>query len=242
MGRTLSAFLFGLVVSEPAAAQAWNAVNAQVLYGSGFELDPRNAETLTIEWANSWAYGDNFTFFDITRPLGGGTHVYGEWAPRLSFSKISGRSPTGGLVQDMLLSGTLEVGEGIANYLIGAAVDLTLPGFNLFQINGYLRENPDLSGTTWQVTVVWDAALETGRLRWAALGFFDWFGSEGTPGTGAFEKSNFQAQPQLLLDMGHLMGQPDRFYVGVEWLYWDNKYGVDGVSDSVVQAMIKVTF
>ncbi len=42
MCRTLFAFLFGLVSAAPAAAQAWNTVNAQVLYGSSFELGPKS--------------------------------------------------------------------------------------------------------------------------------------------------------------------------------------------------------
>jgi len=234
--------LLGLATSIPAAAQTWNAFNAQALYGSTFELGPAKVETLTLEWANGWTYGDNFVFADITRPLSNGTAIYGEWTPRLSISKLTGKTFRKGVVQDILLSGTLELGNGITNYLIGGAVDFAIPGFNFFQINGYLRENPDLSGVTWQMTVVWDTVFKTGRLRWAFLGYLDWAGSEGIAGALAYEKRNLQLQPQLLLDLGSLMGQPDKVFGGVEWLYWKNKFGVSGVDESVVQVMIKVAF
>lgn len=231
--------LLALLSSAPAVAQTWNAFNAQLLYGTGFELEREKAETLTLEWINGWAYGDNFAFVDI-RPLRGNSSFYGEWLPRLSFSKISGRAFSAGPVEDVLLSGALEKGEGFANYLIGGAVDLDVPGFNFVQTNGYLRENPDLPGATWQVTVVWNATFETGPAHWIFHGFFDWAGSEGESGTSAYEKQNFLVQPQLLLDVGRLVKRQDQLYVGIEWWYWHNKFGIPGVEESVVQAMIRV--
>ena len=228
-----------LLSSTPAVAQTWNAFNAQLLYGADFELEREKAETLTLEWINGWAYGDNFAFVDI-RPLRGNSSFYGEWSPRLSFSKISGKAFSAGPVEDVLLSGSFEKGEGFTNYLVGGAVDLDVPGFNFVQTNGYLRENPNLSGTTWQMTVVWNATFETGPAHWIFHGYFDWAGSEGEPGTSAYEKQNFLVQPQLLLDVGRLVKREKQVYVGIEWWYWHNKFGISGVEESVVQAMIRV--
>ena len=234
--------LLGISVHSPAAAQTWNAFNAQFLYGTDFELGPETVKTLTLNWANGWTYGDNLVFADITRPSAGNTDIYAEWTPRLSLGKLTGADFSAGPVQDVLLAATLEVGEGIGNTLLGGGLDFAVPGFNFFQVNSYLRENPDLSGTSWQLTVAWDASFETGQLHWAFAGFFDWIGSEGNAGTPAYRKRNFLAQPQLLLDVGHLVGWPDRFHAGVEWQYWRNKYGVAGIDESVVQAMIQLTF
>lgn len=236
---TIYLCLLVLLSSVPAAAQTWNAFNSQLLYGTGFELEREKAGTLTLEWINGWAGGDNFAFVDI-RPLRGNSSFYGEWSPRLSFSKISGKACSAGPVEDLFLSGTLEKGEGFANYLVGAAVDLDVPGFNFVQTNGYLRENPDLPGTTWQVTVVWNAAFETGPAHWMFNGYFDWAGSEGEAGTSAYEKQNFLMQPQLLLDVGRLVNRQGQVYVGIEWWYWHNKFGIPGIEESVVQAMIRV--
>lgn len=236
---TLCLCLLVLLSPAPAAAQTWNAFNAQMLYGAGFELEREKAETLTLEWINGWAYGDNFAFMDI-RPLRGDSSFYGEWSPRLSFSKTNGKDFSAGPVGDVLLSGTLEKGEGFTNYLIGGGADLDVPGFNFVQTHGYLRENPDLSGTTWQVTVVWNATFETGPAHWMFNGYFDWAGSEGKQGTSAYEKQNFLMQPQLLLDAGRLAGRKERVYVGIEWWYWHNKFGIPGVEESVVQAMMRI--
>ena len=236
-------FLLGAVTASfPTTAQAWNAFNVQYLYGSNYELEPEQVDILTLEWANGWTYGDNFVFVDITNFVQGDNTVYGEWSPRLSLSKITGKDFSIGLIQDVLLSGTVELGEGISNYLIGGAIDLAIPSFNFFQVNGYLRENSELSGSTWQVTVVWSADFEIGRARWNFAGFIDWAGSEGKSGTPAYSKRNFHAQPQLLLDLGHMLNRPGWLYAGVEWLYWDNRFGIPGITESVAQAMVKAKF
>lgn len=90
--HSISIFLLGVVVASfPAAAQAWNAFNVQCLYGSNYELEPEQVDVVTLEWANGWAYGDNFVFVDVTNFVQGDNTVYGEWAPRLSLSKITGK-------------------------------------------------------------------------------------------------------------------------------------------------------
>ncbi len=185
--------LLVLLPSAPAVAKTWNAFNAQLLYDTDFKLEREKAETLTLEWINGWAYGDSFAFVDI-RPLRGNSSFYGEWSPRLSFPRISGKAFSAEPVEDVLLSGTLEKGEGFTNYLVGAAVYLDVPGFNFVQTNGYLRGNPDLAGTTWQVTV-WNATFETGPTHWMFDGYFDWAGSEGEAETSAYEKQNFLCSP-----------------------------------------------
>lgn len=236
-------FLGAAMASQPTAAQAWSAFNVQYLYGSNYELEPEQVDILTLEWVNGWTYGDNFAFVDITNFVQGDNAVYGEWAPRLSLSKITGKDFSAGPIQDVLLSGTVELGEDISNYLIGAAIDLAIPNFNFFQVNGYLREDPELAGSTWQMTVVWSADFEIGQTRWSFSGFIDWAGSEGQSGTPAYSKRNFHAQPQLLLDLSHLLNQPEgSLYAGVEWLYWHNRFGIPGITESVAQAMVKANF
>ena len=41
-------------------------------------------------------------------------------------------------------------------------------------------------------------------------------------------------QPQLKVDLSELWGKPGQIYVGVEWAYWHNKYGIPGLEDKVV--------
>lgn len=52
---------------------------------------------------------------------------------------------------------------------------------------------------------------------------------------------NLLLVPQLRLDLGALWDWPGRLEAGVEYSYWRNKFGIDGVVESVVQPMVKWT-
>lgn len=93
-----------------------------------------------------------------------GHTYYGEFSPRLSLGKISGRDLSLGPVKDVLIAATYERGESSAegvpnqNYLLGPAVDLELPGFDRFALNLYYRKPDGSSGRAsgqWQLTPTW---------------------------------------------------------------------------------------
>lgn len=233
--RVVIGFVLGISAPIAHAAQ-WSSTNLQILQGEGYELGPRERTLLTFEHANGWAYGDNFFFFDVTEPSDDGTNIYGEWQPHLSLGWLTGREPGAGVVKDVLLAGQLNFGEGFRAYLVGVGLDLNLPGFSFFLVNIYARDENLRAGRSWQITPAWLFPFTLGRTRWQFGGFVDWYGSEGDG------KSNVQAQPQLLLDMGTWFGPPDQLHVGIEYQYWHNKFGVDGVTESVPQAMLKWTF
>jgi hypothetical protein len=51
------------------------------------------------------------------------------------------------------------------------------------------------------------------------------------------------AQPQLLMDVGDLFNaQADVFFIGMEYSYWVNKFGIEGVDESAVQGMLSIFF
>ena len=70
----------------------------------------------------------------------------------------------------------------------------------------------------------------------------------GTKGTSNYVASNLQINPQLKYDLGKKMGwTPGKFYVGVEYLYWSNKYGIEDSSafntdNSTTSLLIKAHF
>ena len=41
------------------------------------------------------------------------------------------------------------------------------------------------------------------------------------------------SQPQLRVDISGLWNKPGKVYLGVEWDYWHNKYGIKGLRDNV---------
>lgn len=113
-------------------------------------------------------------------------------------------------------------------------MDLNLPGFKFFKSNFFVRDNPNLSGSTFQVTLGWNIPFTLNGTKILLEGFADIAGSEGT--TVAHQL----IVPRLLIDLGELSGiQENKLWLGMEWQYWHNKFGVDGVTESVPQLQIK---
>jgi nucleoside-specific outer membrane channel protein Tsx len=229
--------------SAPAAAQAFHQSSAQVLAGRGFHdasvgNDPRDGRmtTLTLEHVSTWAYGDSFLFFDLTQGDFGdgpaGEHrIYAEWAPRLSLSRASGRRIGGGIVSDVLLAAQVNRGAGFNALLVGAGVDLAVPGARVLQVNAYWRDD-NFNKPTFQVTPVWLVPVQTGPLSWVLAGFVDVAGRDA----GGLD---VLSQPQLLLDLGRLGGLPaGRLQAGVEWYLHD----VDGTTTSVPQLAARIAW
>lgn len=45
------------------------------------------------------------------------------------------------------------------------------------------------------------------------------------------------------MDVGHASGFAENtLWAGIEWQYWHNKFGVDGVTESVPQLQMKYVF
>jgi nucleoside-specific outer membrane channel protein Tsx len=241
----LAAFLLApLVAADEARAGSalWQETNLQYLWGRNFQtLDPSDPKdhsrsTITIEHADAWKYGDNFFFFDVTNPEinrnGAKTSIYGELSPRLSLGKITGQDLSAPFVKDVLLAGTLELGNGFHNHLYGLGLSLNLPKFNFADLNVYVRNSAE-KGVTYQVTPVWQVPFSVGKASFVFEGFTDFAGHEGN---SAF---NIDAQPRLLLDLGKFWGSAGNLFMGTEFIYWHNKFGVKGVDEYAPQAMLK---
>lgn len=222
-----------LGVSALASAQSFSTADVQLLHGKGWDLgeDPRTV--LTFEYANVWKYGDNFFFADATQPQGKETQVYAEWSPRLSIGRMTGTSLALGPVRDVLLAGTFEFGEHVTTHLFGVGADFTIPSFKVAQLNVYSRDSKQLHGSTWQVTASWLAEWPVGPTVVQFSGFADWAGHEDV------SRRNLQTQPQLLVDVGRFWSLENRIWLGIEYLYWRREFGIDGVNESVPQAMLK---
>jgi nucleoside-specific outer membrane channel protein Tsx len=230
--------LFSASFSAFAGASIWSSTNIQYLYGTNYELGDDTRSIITLEHVNGWKYGDNFFFVDITNPDRQGdlttTEFYGEISPRFSLSALTGKDLKMGVVKDVLVTTTLEVGQGFHNYLYGLAVDLDLPKLKVFQVNWYVRNeitaNTDLGQ---QVTLVWLLPFDVGSTSWVFEGFLDYaYGVDPS-------KDNIITAPRLLLDVGKFFDAPGTLQAGVEYQIWRNKFGIDGVDEDVAQAMVK---
>jgi len=220
----------------------WQSNNIQVLSGGSYELGPERRNSITIEHADGWAYGDNFAFIDIINRHDVGTEYYGEFYPRLSWSKITGKQSSISLFKDYSLVGGINFGnlpksDPFKAYLLGLGIHFNIPKFDYFQIDvsAYKSENQDSTGV--QISPVWSVPFQVGSFHFKFRGFADWQSKKATGGA-----SMFLAQPQLLLDAGQLFGHANQFYLGVEYAYWHNKFGIKGLTEKVPQAMLMMTF
>ena len=252
MKRFISPLLMSTAVvigGEASAAELlhWQNNSISYLYGHGYKVDPSIQQTLTFEHASGWAFGDLFAFVDVTKyntkatnGAGDGHTFYGEISPRFSLGKISGYDLSFGPIKDVLIATTYEHGEDdVDAYLIGPAIDLAIPGFDYFQLNTYLRttDGNRAGSNTWQITPVWSYTIAVGKSDILIDGFMDWVVDNDANRHGEYH-ANLHFNPQIKYDLGKALSWGEKqLYVGIEYDYWKNKYGIkDGgyVSENFV--------
>lgn len=227
--------LGALLAGNPALGVEFAQTSLMLQHGSGYKIEHREKWLFTLEHFNKWKYGDNFLFVDVSHS-DAGTSVYGEFHPRISLSRLTKSSVSFGPVKDISIAAEVEFGDDIFNYLYGLGFDLDIPAFSYFNVNVYIRDNPDLAGSTYQITPYWRLDVPAGKTSVIFEGFADFAGSEGA------SAANIIVQPRLLIDLGGLWDAPGKIEFGMEYSYWRNKYGVRGVTDSVPQVMLKIIF
>lgn len=232
-----AAALGALLTSQSVAASPllWQDNSLTYLYGKNFKIDPSIQQTVTFEHASGWSVGDLFVFIDAIHYNGGkngagDSHTfYGEIAPRLSFGKLFDTSLSFGPISDVLLAATYEFGEDdVESYLIGPGFDLKLPGFDYFQLNFLHRQTDgDRDGSgVWQITPVWSYSLPVGRSDLVIDGYMDWVVDNDKS-----YHANLHFNPQIKYDLGKALNWgAKQLYVGVEYDYWKDKYGIDNGS------------
>lgn len=207
----------------------WQSNSLTYLYGQDYRIDPSIQQTLTFEHASGWSAGDLFVFVDsihFNGDVADDSSLYGEISPRLSFSKLRDAPLQFGPVKDVLLAATYEFGEDdVEAWLLGPGFDLDIPGFDYFSLNIYQRQTRgkrDGDGV-WQFTPVWSYTVALGRSDLLIDGYMDWV-VDNDKGYHA----NLHFNPQIKYDLGKALSWGDKqFYVGIEYDYWKNKFGID---------------
>ncbi len=182
-----------------------------------------------------------FNTFSKTRvqfqPFDKDTGLYFEWHPRLSFGKMTQKDFSFGPVKDVLLAAEVNHNPGGRVYLYGAGFDLDIPNFAFFALNVFLRDDPSIDNdSTFQISPSFNIPFTLGELKFEYGGFLDYAGAEGNG------EANTLTATQLLLDVGNFTDAPGNLFVGVEYQYWQNKYGVKDAEDNLVQMMVKWFF
>ncbi len=236
---------------ESAGAAVWSDTEVQLLYGSKFR-EPFNPNDVTktivtLQHASGWEYGRNFFFFDALKSDdkdNSAGEIYGEWYPTFSLSKITGTELKFGIVKDVGLTAGLNYGSKSngANptvYLPGVTVDFDVPGFAFFNVDilAYMDRGKfngasnGCNANTYQITPAWKLPFQLGGTKWSFEGFADFIGSHGEC------KAQILTQPQIRLDVGNFMGKPDKLFVGIEYQYWQNKFGIKDLKDNFPQLL-----
>ncbi|PWB33130.1 hypothetical protein DCO48_10725 [Pseudomonas sp. SDI] len=261
MKRIASSLLLGssLLATVPAMAGdllLWQTNSLTYLYGTKFEVNPAIQQTVTFEHADKWKYGDNFLFVDKIFYNGGqdrnkGSNTYySEISPRLSFGKIFDRKFEFGPIKDVLLAMTYETGEGDNEaYLIGPGFDLAIPGFNYFTLNIYQRntEGSRPGDGVWQITPAFSYTIPVGRSDILIDGYMDWVTDNDETRRGTYH-ANLHFNPQVKYDLGKALNVgAKQLYVGFEYSYWKDKYGIENsgrldTQQSVASALVKFHF
>lgn len=257
-----AAALLGIVLLAEWPSPATAGSSLEVVRGWGYHKDATHEKertTLTFRTFQPWKYGSFFVYFDIVEPFrspgeslrsnekGG---ISGGLVTYLSIKKI-GEKLAGnqtwnwGALTDLSLY--LEV-DDIANFTAltyaGAAFDIKVPFFDIFQATAVARQDWALSGVDLQLGAFWQATIPLAKLTDVLFGgSFQWgvFGEgQGVRPTGLDDKGQyltapaqgrpfFTIQPQLLLDVGRLIRlDKSTFLAGLRYqLAWNRRLQQD---------------
>ena len=102
------------------------------------------------------------------------------------------------------------------------------------------KYNPNLDGVTYQTTIAWSHPIQIAKLPLVFDGFVDWALEEGDNKSKSV--SNLHAQPALVADISALWDKPNLLMLGMEYLYWKNKFGIEGLDENIPQLLIRSIF
>ena len=237
ISRLLTLSLTGWVSGASLAAPLWSDFSGAFVAGSGLTLDPDKQRTVSLEYASGYRWGDTFTYLDTTFFRGDERtfSLFGETSTRWSVMD-SDEDRSNQAVTDVLVAASLEFGSGtVETFTLGPSVDLNVPGFDYLHLGLMRRESLNRSGFNnsdgWQFVPTWSLTIPAGRSEWVIDGFAKWiFATDHSD-----YHPNFQFNPQIKYNIGkHLFRSDARVYLGIEYYFWSNQYGVksSSVADS----------
>lgn len=240
MKKRGAALLLALTSLSLQAEIFWQDVSVSYLKGSNYRVDGPDKQILTFEHAAGTSWGDSFFFLDHQRGDKGSRSNYAEWSPRISLGKFNGQPLQLGLLKDVLLSSTVEMSSLRTDFLYGVAADLAVPGFTYLKLNFYRRNNDGLADN-WQITTTWALPFTLAGQHFLYDGFLDWYN------TTQDQRASLNLTSQLKWAMHKQFNWHNKVYLGVEYVYWRNKFGIPDspgfrTNESNVNLLLKVHF
>lgn len=225
-------------------------------------LNNEDTNVITLEYAGKYGWGDSFVFFDKLVASEDGFSPkkqtnYLEASARLSIPYLFNQLTTSALVtrqpviakyvKDYFVAGMVEYSyvnvsvvhsnsSTTINNLLGFGIAWYSDFFSYLNTNFYYANN-EKQADDYQLTVSFAKEFTIADFAFKTNGYIDW----STATTN--HKASFHFSPQILLDLGQVFNHPKRFYIGIEYSYWRNKFGLANVDDEhTISAMIKFSF
>lgn len=238
-----------------AHAAEWHSTELQLLHGDEYRepFNPHNVSKsiLTIQQAGGHTDGRYFIFMDILQSNNRDSHAtegYAEAYGSLSLSKLTGISFSNSWLRDINMTAGINYGhKSYPSYgvnprvlLAGITMDFNLPAFSYLNLDILAfadrgrfdgRDN-GCRGETYQLTPVWKLPFTVGKARLSFEGFADLIGKHGNC------ERQLLTQPQLRWDIGHHFNASEKLYLGIEYQYWYNKFGIHGLRESHPQVLM----
>lgn len=215
------------------AKQLWSDNSATLANGTKFEVGDTDKTVLTIEHASGHSWGSIYTFVDrLTHHNDSSHELYGEFGANISVTTLDSK-----LFKDVYLATQWEFNSDkfvqFDNYLVGIGSNLNIPHFNFANIT-YYRRNNELVGNNNQLTFVWSLPLGESVVY---DGFIDAIDSAKNVASG------FNFTSQLKYDIGQHLGiEKKKLYAGIKYVYWKNKFGIDGITERNPNIMLRWHF
>ena len=215
------------------AKQLWSDTSATLMKGTQYEVGDTDKTVFTLEHASGHSWGSIFTFVDRLSHDNDNQHeLYGEFGANITLKELDHS-----VFKDVYLATQWEFNSDkfaqFDNYLVGVGANLSIPNFNFANIT-YYRRNNELGDNNNQLTFVWSVPFGDSIVY---DGFIDAVESTNTIASGY----NFTSQ--LKYDVGQHLGiEKNKFYAGIEYVYWKNKFGIDGITEKNPNIMVKWHF
>lgn len=255
-GLGLAALALGL--SGGAAHAGFSTTEIQFHYGSNYKVGsnstfPAFAEktdraTITLEHFSTNDIGDLFFFVDffVDQEDEVGTNKksdqYGEIYYTLH-GKQFGIDLGDGFISALDLQFGLNQGTDFSVALVGPRVSFNVPGFQVLSLalttyTNFVDPFDRNLDSTYQATIVWALPFNIGNQKFSTQGFVDFIGDQGS---GVDNQIVFS--PQIRWDLGHAIGRPaGKIHLGIEYMHFNNKFGITGVDENAVSAFLGLRF
>jgi nucleoside-specific outer membrane channel protein Tsx len=218
---------------------------------------------ITATNSSAWEWGSTFFFVDYAKDAieDDGTNfndenIYLEAYLNLSLSKLLNQDLSLGLLKDVgLAMGTnYSRDAAVVKYTPGIRLSWDIPGFAFINTDfmAYIDNSPGkkrnarnapAEENSWFIDVNYLYPFEVATQKFMVTGHAEFIKGRGFDDIIEGSKKDwFLAQTQIRWDAGNaLFNKPDKFYLGTELQYWNNKLGSD-VDENMAQFLAVVRF